>query len=310
MALYIYTMAELESLSLKELNKLAIADKKAAKKKKRDKKKAKKYIPKLPNKVIVIKNNMKDVGGWMERYGAPKNRSIACLPHPFRLCALGGVGRGKTNMLKQIFLAHQSTKRPFRELYIITCDLASTEFLDLEPTGILDEIPDMSLFNPKLKTCCIIDDYEMSRASTATLRRLSTLFRFVSSHKNVSLMVGYQVFFECPSVIRKCSNVFLLYKPVAVGELTMIANRVGLAAVDLHMIFDEICTGVYDCLMVDHIPGSPFCLRKNLYEEIKLATTNKDGSPWMRREAKMKKKPGKKEYETMYEESKDEKTNH
>ena len=243
---------------------------------KREKHNLKKSRPKMPREVVVIKNVEKDVGNWMETYAKPKNRNIGCLPHPFRLCALGGVGRGKTNTLKNLFLIHQASSRPFKELYIVTCDVSSREFLDLEPTGIMDNMPDLDMFNPKLKTCILIDDFEFERISSSDKRKLSTLFRFVSSHRNVSIMCGYQSFFDTPSICRKCSNVFLIYKPNSSQELTCIANRVGLNGDELHNIFETVCNGVYDSLMVDLIPGTPARLRKNIYQVIDTSVCESD----------------------------------
>ena len=80
------------------------------------KKKKKKRIPKLPNRVVVIKNAEKDSGGWMETWSKPKKRSPGHIIHPFRLLALGGVGRGKTNCLKNVFLRHQSSAKKFKKL--------------------------------------------------------------------------------------------------------------------------------------------------------------------------------------------------
>ena len=232
--------------------------------------------PKLPNKIQVIKNSEKDVGNWMERWNKPKNRSIGCLPHPFRLCALGGVGRGKSCTLKNLFLAHQSTHKPFKELYIVTCDASSTEWLDCEPTGIFDELPDITLFNPKKKTMLIIDDLELCRLGREGERNLSTLFRFVSSHRNVSIMVGYQSFFDVNTIIRKCSNVFILYKPNGSQEVSLIANRVGMEKEDLNHIFNHICNGTYDSLMVDFTIDSPYKLRKNVYQPIQMNDSDSD----------------------------------
>ena len=78
------------------------------------KKKKKKRIPKLPNKVVVIKNAEKDKGNWMESWSKPAHRSPGHIIHPFRLLALGGVGRGKTNSCKNIFLRHQSSAKKFK----------------------------------------------------------------------------------------------------------------------------------------------------------------------------------------------------
>lgn len=249
------------------------------KSKRKKKKKPREKAPKLPNKIQVIKNVEK--GSWNEKWDKPKNRSIACLPHPFRIAALGGVGRGKTNTLKNLFLTHQSTRKPFKELYIITCDSSSKEFLDLEPTAIMDQFPDLGIFDPKKKTCVIIDDFEWEKSGRDALRSLSTLMRFISSHRNVSVMVGYQSFFDCPKICRKCANVFLIYKPNSRQELTTIANRVGVDADDMHRIFkvntdNPICGGIYDSLMIDLIPGSPYPMRKNVYYPIDMKDMRSD----------------------------------
>jgi hypothetical protein len=226
-------------------------------------------VPKLGRKIYIIKNADKDTG-WMESWGdAPKN--IGKIPHPFRLLALGGVGRGKTNNLKNLFLHHQGGNRKFKELYICCCDVNSKEWLNLEPTGIMDELPSLELFDPTKKTMLIIDDFEFEKSNKETMRRLSTLFRFVSSHRNVSIMCGYQSWFDCPTIARKCASCYLIYKPNGKSELSSIANRVGMESEDMHYIFKNICSGIYDSLFVDKTIGSPAELRKNIFEKIEIS---------------------------------------
>ena len=48
-------------------------------KKRKYKERRKKRLPALPDEVVVIKNDDKDVGGWMETWDKPKHRS-ACGP--------------------------------------------------------------------------------------------------------------------------------------------------------------------------------------------------------------------------------------
>ena len=230
------------------------------------KKRKKKKIPRLPNKVIVIKNRDKDVGNWMESWKSPKNRSPGHIPHPFRLLALGRPGRGKTNMLKQVFLQHQSAKNKFQKLIVVCCDESSQEWVDCEPTLITTELPDPEEFSGNEKTCMILDDYEHSGSNSEEARRLSTLMRFVSTHKNMSIMIGYQSFFDTPSIARKCANCFMLYKPSSKSELTVIANRVGVDAKKMKRLFKDKCNGDYDHLFVDKTIGIPYPLRRNIYE--------------------------------------------
>jgi hypothetical protein len=229
-------------------------------------KKKKKKIPKMPNKLVVIKNMDKDEGNWMESWRKPKNRKPAHIPHPFRLLALGVPGRGKTNILKNLLLQHQSRGKKFQKLFIVCCDDSSKEWLDCEPTEIMDELPDPSEFDGNDKIMLVIDDYEHERSNRDEKRKLSTLMRHVSTHKNVSVCVGYQSFFDCPSICRKTANVFLLYRPVSKLELTLIANRVGLHKDKLKELFKTKCSGDYDFVTVDRTIGSPYPLRKNLFE--------------------------------------------
>lgn len=242
--------------------------------KKREQKAKRKYRPKLPaNKLEIIKNPEKDAGNWMESYRKPKKgASVGWWPHPVKALFLGGCGRGKTNLIKNAVLQHQGGKgKPFKKLYIITCSDLCTEYDDMEYTGLLTEIPDADFFNGKDKCAVILDDFEMSNLTPSDKRKLSTLFRYVATHRNVSIFCGFQSFFDTPTIIRKCSDVFVIYKPNNRQEVDTLANRLNLDSDDLRYIFKHICEGVYDALCVNNIPGAPHRLTKNLHQPIELA---------------------------------------
>ena len=239
------------------------------------KERKKKRVPALPNEVVVIKNKDKD-SGWVENWDEPKKRSPGCIPHSFRLVCLGGTNRGKTNMMKQLFLRHQSTARKFQKLYIITCDARSVEWLDCQPNAVFDEMPDPDLFDTGEKTMLVIDDFEFAKCGSENTRRLTTLFRYISTHKSVSIMASYQSFFDCPAICRKIANCFILYKPNSKLELASIANRVGLDADVLKTLFKQFCTEHYDCIMLDKTKGTPYPIRKNIYEIIECKSDSDD----------------------------------
>jgi hypothetical protein len=236
----------------------------------------KKRLKGLPNKVVVLKNIDKDVGNWVENWDTPKKRSPGCIIHPFRLLALGNVSRGKTNSLKNIFLKHQSSAKKFQHLYVITCSLDSQEWLDCEPDAILDRIPPLDLFDGAEKTMVVLDDYEFKSSDKEQSKRLATLCRFVSSHRNVSVMISYQSFFDCPPIARKCANCFLLYKPNSRQEIETIANRVGLDKGLLRSLFKHECNGNFDSVFVDLTVNTPYPLRKNIYEPLELVGSDSD----------------------------------
>jgi hypothetical protein len=228
----------------------------------------KKRIPALPKHNIIIKNADKDVGNWKEDWDHPKNRDISHIPHSFRLCALGAPGKGKTNYLKQLFLRHQSSSKKFKRLVVVTGDLSTKEWDDCEPTMLIDTIPEIEMFHDSVKTCVIIDDYEFEKCGSREMRKLTTLFRMISTHKSVSVMASYQSFFHTPTICRKTANVFILYKPTSDNELVTIANRVGIPHDKLKKLFKKHCPKYYDMIMIDLTKDSPYPVRKNIYENI------------------------------------------
>lgn len=235
------------------------------KKSKRTKKNKKNKIPSLPNEMIIIPNAMK--GGWVEKW--TPDRNIGCIPASFRCLLLGGVGFGKTNVAKQIILRHQSTDRPFKHLWIITCSDDNIEWDDMEPDGVFTSIPPLHLFTEgNEKVCIVLDDMEQSNMNSDEQRKLSTLFRFVSSHHNCSLIMSYQSFFDCSKICRKVANVFVVYKPNSRTEMTNIDDRTGLEKGTLKTLFKKFCTSPYDPVVIDMTINSPAKLRKGLYDPI------------------------------------------
>lgn len=232
---------------------------------KKFKNKLQKY--KLPDKVHWIENADKDAGGWMEKWY--EGRPIGCLPHSFRLLALGGCGRGKSLQLKNVFLQHQMSDKPFKKLYVICPDAEeSKEWDDCDPTDIFDYIPDLNIFDGSEKICIIIDDFEFKKMNKDDEKKLTTLFRFISTHRNCSLMASYQTFTDTPMLLRKVANVFILYKPTSKMEMQVIANRVGVEYEVLRQCFKKYANGYHDSIMVDMTKNTPAKLRKNIFEVI------------------------------------------
>lgn len=269
-------MSDRESSSDSEGTKQEKRERRRENAQKRRAKRANRSVPKMPkNKLLVIKNAEKDTG-WYESWDYPKKRSIGHLPHPFRLIASGSVGRGKTNTIKNIILQHQSGKRKFKKLYVATCSLDCREYDDMEHSGLMTQLPDPDMFDGSEKCCLVIDDWECEASNKAELRKLATLFRYTSTHRNLSIICSYQSFVNIPSIARKCANYFLIYKPRSRLDLTTIANRCGIDKEDIKEIFNSICNGNYDSLLIDHSVGSPAMLRKNLFQKIEMNESESD----------------------------------
>ena len=235
----------------------------------------KKVLPALPNKIVIIKNEDKDKK-WNETWAVPANRSPGHFPHPSRICLVGSPGLGKTNIMKNLFLKHQTSDNPFKRLYVMCADLTSKEWVNLEPTILSDEVIELDEYDAEIKTCLIIDDFEFKNNDKHTETVLTTIMRFCSTHKNLSVYLSYQSFFHIPSICRKMSNVFVVYKPVGKDETATICNRVGLKKGHLGMLFKQFCTSVHDNICIDLTKDTPYPLRKNIYQIIQSDNSDSD----------------------------------
>ena len=220
---------------------------------------------KLKNEIICLNNA--DKVGWTESW--TPGRNLVDFPHPFRVCILGKVGFGKSTLAKNIFLRCQMGDTPFRQLYIIHGSPDTKEYDEFDPTMIITDIPDPDEFGENdVKTLIIIDDYEFESMNRLQKKNLSSLFRYVSSHHNVSIIVAFQSFFDVPTIIRKCSNVFIIYRPNDDDELVTIGRRVGLKKDEILQLFNNLLTKKRDTLTIDMTENSPATLRKNLFTPI------------------------------------------
>jgi len=150
----------------------------------------------------------------------------------------------------------------------------SHEYDQLDPTLIITDIPepqDIVLSKEDMKkTAIIIDDFEMSRLNKVQIANLSKLFRYLSSHNNISIFCGYQDFFSVPIIIRKCCTHFLIWRTRNSDELTIISKRVGISKEIMHEIFRREMKSRRDSLMIDLVSPDPLFIRKNVFEPLNI----------------------------------------
>lgn len=226
--------------------------------------KLKKKLGKAPRELIPMPNPDK------RRHESYKpGQNPVRFPKPFRCCLLGKVNSGKSLLAKHIILAHQGCKPKFAEIHIVHgCD-SSTEYDDIEPTSIREDIPHYSEFDPDTLKLLVIDDYDFTSTSIEQLKNLSELMRFGSTHCNISIMVLYQSFFRIPKIVKDTSNVFVIWRPHDNDELATIARRVGMGKDDMFELFEDHLPEWRDSLLVNLIPGAPYKYGKNLFTPIR-----------------------------------------
>lgn len=224
-----------------------------------------KKIGKAPKSFVVLKNVDKK---FHESY--KKRDSPIRFPHPFRLACLGGVNSGKTMCVKNIILAHAGRNPKFCEVLIINPNTQTHEWDDMDVTCIRTTIPAMSELDHDVKRLIVLDDYDFTNISRSEMTKLSELVRYGSTHCNCSVIISHQSWFRVPKIVKDCCNVFVIWRPKDVDELSTIGRRVGLNKKDIHQIFKDHMPEWRDSLLINHCVGAPYVYGKNLFHPLNL----------------------------------------
>jgi hypothetical protein len=219
----------------------------------------KKKIMRLPNKIIPLPNPDKN---FHEKWH--KGRNMLNIPHPFRCVCLGPPNVGKTTIVKNLLLR---AKPEFEEVVVIHCDSGYTkEYDDIgENVEILNEIPAPNDWEGQVKTLVVLDDLEFKGMSKDQKRNLDRLFGYVSTHKNISCILCSQDAFNVPPIVRRCSNLWVLWRCPDLDAMATCARKTGLKANNFNSIFNQLMLNQKDSLWIDTTDHTPYKMRKNGY---------------------------------------------
>jgi uridine kinase len=223
-----------------------------------------KKTKKRPNKIMVIENPEKK---FHEKWD--KNRSLLNIPHPFRMLLIGGVNSGKTLIILNII---PQISPIFEKIILLHRGKHYTmEYDDLETEKIYEipEANDALMFNPKIKTLLIIEDINTKFLNKEQIRRLNEIFCYTSTHRNLSIIMTSQCYFNIPKEIKLISNFFILWKTDNLLELNLIGRRHGFKKNQLFDLMEKHLINQYDSLWIDKTLQSPYKLRINGFQIIK-----------------------------------------
>jgi hypothetical protein len=191
-------------------------------------------------------------------------------PKPFRCAILGKVNSGKSLIAKHILMAHQEKKPKFEEVHIIhgCAETHTTEYDDIDPTSIRSDIPSYEEYDPDTLKLLIFDDVDFTMTNPQELKNLSELFRFGSTHCNISIMLLHQSWFRIPKIVKDCANVFVIFRPHDNDELATIGRRVGMKKEQIFNVFKNQLPEWRDSLLINLCPNAEHKYSKNLFEPI------------------------------------------
>lgn len=217
----------------------------------------------LPNKLIPILNEDKT---FHESWTKTRNRLN--IPHPFRAVLLGKPNCGKGCVAKNLVLR---AKPEFEEVIVIHPDSEYTKEWDDIDAQIFPDIPAPDEFPGCVKTLVILDDVELKSLSKDQKSNLDRLYGYVSTHKNISVITCNQDPFSVPPIVRRCSNLWVLWKQDDMDLMKTIARKIGIKSKDFAHIFNTMITDTHDSLWIDLTAKSPYPIRKNGFDLIKKA---------------------------------------
>ena len=216
---------------------------------------------KLPNELIPLTNADKK---WHEKWY--EKRNPLNIPHPSRIALVGSPGMGKTNTVKNILMRAYP---PFEQLFVIHCCPDGTSEYDDVGGVFMRDFPEPDSWDGNTKkTLIVIDDVELKSLTKVQMKNLDRLFGYSSTHSNISVMLCSQDFYQIPSIVRRCSNLFILWRARDLESLTSIGKKSGLQSKEINAIFEQLMTGERDSLWIDLTPGSPYPLRRNGFQLI------------------------------------------
>lgn len=245
-----------QSREAKKNEEKELPKKETKKETKRETKKETEKEPPLPTSLLAIRNaDKKDHEQWSS------DQDILNFPHPFRGVLLGPPNCGKTTTVKNILLRQDP---PFVRLYVIHCDGTYTQEYDDVKAKLLTDFPEPHEWPGKEKTLVVVDDIELKTLRKQQRMCLDRLFGYVSTHKNISVLLCSQDPFNVPAIVRRCSNLWVLWPGKDVDAVQTCARKCG---EDLRNLF-SLCQSPKDSLWIDLTDHSPQKLRKNGYEKI------------------------------------------
>jgi len=119
----------------------------------------------------------------------------------------------------------------------------------------------------KRRSAIIIEEVDFEALPAAAKSAVGTLFSFVSSHSNVSILASYQSYYRVPPFLKTNITGFVMTAPTNRSEWSSISLRVGLTAELLKELFDDAVVEMHDSISVwpDMPANSPWRLRLNLF---------------------------------------------
>ena len=196
----------------------------------------------LPNEIVPFKNPDKE-------FQELPTDDLLFIPHSSRVIYYGSPSTGKTTAILNTIL-HQKFDR-----IIVVHNVQDTKEYELVDCEYYDDVPhpidDLDIDITK-KNLIIFEDLFYKALPKDQRKLLTDYFTAFSTHKSISCYLSCQdIFHQVPTNIRRCCNVFVIFKSIDMNNLRNICSVLNLDFKDVKFIFEKYLTSRYDNLIID-----------------------------------------------------------
>ena len=132
---------------------------------------------------------------------------------------------------------------------------------------MISYIPQPEYLEGKVKSLVIIDDFDFKEMSKNDRKALSRLCGYASTHKNYSVILCTQTFYDIPSAVRNMANIIVIWDSHNRNVIKSLAQRIGFRSPqELTYLMDKYVKGQHGNLWIDFTANSPATIRINGYQ--------------------------------------------
>lgn len=223
------------------------------------------------NELIIFHcDDKKDNEKWTQ------SRSYINKPRPYRLVLVGPPGSGKSSICKNLIV--QATPE-YSKVFVIA-NGSSYEWSDYcDVLLTVDELSKetLNIFTEDVvgQRILIIDDVELQHVNKTKKEFFNMMFKHVSSHYNLTVIVSIQEYKMLPIELRANINVFCISLNIKDTEgISVLGKKIGLSYNQFKNLFINLKNSIenkqYSYLVIDNTNKSPIQLSINFFNKIDL----------------------------------------
>lgn len=188
-------------------------------------------------------------------------RSLMNIPCPARIALIGPPNSGKTSLVKNLILHAE----PCYNLIMLRASIpGSREYEDVKAKS-LEAVPNMEDLEGDIKKVMIIEDCKLKTFPKDERAHISNLLSYGSSHCGITVIICCQSLTDIPIELRRCINLYVLFKPNNMNDCEIIARQIGEKPAVLKNLVAKHLKERFQTLWFDQT-GCPSPFRKNGFE--------------------------------------------